>query len=47
MFRAAIEVPPVLGPVVVAVAVAVAIAGAAYPMRRSLSLEPAAALREV
>jgi len=40
------DVPPALVPLVVAVATAVALAGAAQPLRRALSLEPAVILRE-
>ncbi len=38
-------IPPLLGPMVVAVAVIVAIGGAANPIRRALSMEPARVLR--
>jgi putative ABC transport system permease protein len=40
------EAPALLVPLVVVVATAVALAGAAQPLRRALSLEPAVILRE-
>jgi putative ABC transport system permease protein len=40
------DIPGLLGPLVVLVAVGVALAGAALPLRRSLTQAPAAALRE-
>ena len=40
------ETPALLVPLVVLVATAVALAGAAQPLRRALSLEPAVILRE-
>ncbi len=40
------DIPLLLGPLVVLVAVCVALGGAALPLRRSLALSPAAALRE-
>ena len=46
VFQVAADVPSLLMPLVVFVATAVALAGAAYPLRRSLGLEPAAVLRE-
>ena len=46
VFQVAADVPSLLMPLVVFVATAVALAGAAYPLRRSLGLEPAAILRE-
>jgi len=40
------ETPAALVPLVVVVAIAVSLAGAAQPLRRALSLEPAEILRE-
>jgi hypothetical protein len=40
------DLPGTLGPLVVVVAIAVALAGAAQPLRRSLAMPPAIALRE-
>jgi len=45
VFQAPAEGPALLVPLTVLVAVAVAIAGAALPLRRSLQMEPADALR--
>lgn len=45
VFQTAMEIPAMLGPVVVAAAVIASLAGAAQPLRRSLELEPATALR--
>jgi putative ABC transport system permease protein len=45
VFQTALQIPPMLGPVVVGAAVIVSIAGATQPLRRSLMLEPAVALR--
>jgi putative ABC transport system permease protein len=45
VFQARTESPALLVPLTVVVAVAVALAGAAVPLRRSLALEPAVALR--
>ena len=45
VFGAATQAPGLLAPLVVLVAILVAIAGAAQPLRRSLLLEPAIALR--
>ena len=46
VFQAPTEVPGILAPVVILVAVLVALAGAAQPLRKSLSMSPAVALRE-
>ncbi len=46
VFRAGIEAPPVLIPLVIVVAVLVALLGAAQPLRRSLVTPPALVLRE-
>lgn len=45
VFRTALEIPAMLGPVVVGAAVIASVAGAAQPLRRSLLLEPAVTLR--
>jgi len=45
VFHTSLEIPAMLGPVVVGAAMIASIAGAAQPLRRSLSLEPAIALR--
>jgi putative ABC transport system permease protein len=45
VFQAPAQSPPLLVPLAVVAAVAVAMAGAAQPLRRSLALEPAEALR--
>jgi len=45
VFRAALDTPALLGPLVVAAAVAASIAGAAQPLRHALALEPAVTLR--
>ncbi len=46
VFQAPTEVPGILAPVVILVAIVVALAGAAQPLRKSLGMPPAAALRE-
>jgi putative ABC transport system permease protein len=46
VFGVEAQAPPLLIPLVLVMAVAVALAGAAQPLRRALSLEPAAILRE-
>jgi putative ABC transport system permease protein len=46
IFSAGIEIPAILPPVAMALAVLVAVAGAFPPLRRSLALPPAIALRE-
>lgn len=46
VFGVSSEAPALLVPLVVVVAVAVALAGAAQPLRRALSVEPAVMLRE-
>ena len=46
VFGVEAQAPALLIPLVLVVAVAVALAGAAQPLRRALSLEPAAILRE-
>jgi putative ABC transport system permease protein len=45
VFRTSLETPAMLGPLVVAAAVIASVAGAAQPLRRALSLEPAVTLR--
>jgi putative ABC transport system permease protein len=45
VFRTSLEIPGILGPVVVGAAILAAVAGAAQPLRRALRLEPAVALR--
>lgn len=45
VFQTALEIPAMLGPVVVGAAVLASIAGAAQPLRRALMLEPAITLR--
>jgi putative ABC transport system permease protein len=45
VFHTSLEIPVMLGPVVVAAAVIASIAGAAQPLRRALALEPAITLR--
>jgi putative ABC transport system permease protein len=45
VFQTALEIPAMLGPVVVGAAVAASVAGAAQPLRRALSAQPAVALR--
>jgi putative ABC transport system permease protein len=45
VFRTSLEIPGILGPVVVGAAIMAAVAGAAQPLRRALRLEPAVALR--
>jgi putative ABC transport system permease protein len=46
VFRTGIEIPAILPPLAMAIAILVAIAGAFPPIRRSLALPPAIALRE-
>ena len=46
IFRSGIDIPGILPPLALAIAVLVAIAGAAPPLRRSLAIPPAIALRE-
>ena len=46
VFRAGIETPPILIPLVIVVAVLVALLGAAQPLQRSLAVPPALVLRE-
>jgi putative ABC transport system permease protein len=46
VFQVQADLPATLGPLVVVVAIAVALAGAAQPLRRSLAMPPAIALRE-
>jgi putative ABC transport system permease protein len=45
VFQTSLEIPAILGPVVVGAAVLAAVAGAAQPLRRALLMEPAVALR--
>jgi putative ABC transport system permease protein len=45
VFQTSLDIPAMLGPVVVGAAVLAAVAGAAQPLRRALLLEPAVALR--
>jgi putative ABC transport system permease protein len=45
VFQTALEIPAMLGPVVVGAAVLASVAGAAQPLRRALMLEPAVTLR--
>ncbi len=45
VFQTSLEIPAMLGPVVVGAAVLASIAGAAQPLRRALLLEPAVTLR--
>ncbi|MGA2588706.1 MAG: ABC transporter permease [Bryobacteraceae bacterium] len=45
VFQTALQIPAMLGPVVVGAAVIASVAGAAQPLRRSLLLEPAVTLR--
>jgi putative ABC transport system permease protein len=45
VFHTSLEIPGMLGPVVVAAAVLASVAGAAQPLRRALRLEPAVTLR--
>lgn len=45
VFQTSLEIPAMLGPVVVAAAVVASVAGAAQPLRRALRMEPAVALR--
>ncbi|HXM45417.1 MAG TPA: ABC transporter permease [Bryobacteraceae bacterium] len=45
VFHTSLEIPAMLGPVVVGAAVLAAVAGAAQPLRRALLLEPAVVLR--
>jgi putative ABC transport system permease protein len=45
VFQTSLEIPGLLGPLVVAAAVVASLAGAATPLRRSLALQPAVALR--
>ena len=45
VFQTALEIPAMLGPVVVGAAVVASVAGAAQPLRRALLLEPAVMLR--
>jgi putative ABC transport system permease protein len=45
VFHTSLEIPAMLGPVVVGAAVIASVAGAAQPLRRSLAAEPAIALR--
>jgi hypothetical protein len=46
VFQEAVAVSPILPFLVVPAAVAIALAGAAQPLRRALSMEPAVTLRE-
>jgi ABC-type antimicrobial peptide transport system permease subunit len=46
VFQTSLEIPAMLGPVVVGAAVLASVAGAAQPLRRALRMEPAVALRE-
>jgi putative ABC transport system permease protein len=46
VFQTSLEIPAMLGPIVVGAAVLASVAGAAQPLRRALRLEPAVALRE-
>ena len=46
IFRTGIEIPAILPPLAMALAILVALAGAFPPIRRSLALPPAIALRE-
>ena len=46
VFQTSLEIPAMLGPVVVGAAVLASVAGAAQPVRRALRMEPAVALRE-
>ena len=45
VFQTSLEIPAMLGPVVVGAAVLASVAGAAQPLRRALMLEPAVTLR--
>ncbi|MGA3040583.1 MAG: ABC transporter permease [Bryobacteraceae bacterium] len=45
VFQTSLEIPGILGPVVVGAAVLASVAGAAQPLRRALMLEPAVTLR--
>jgi putative ABC transport system permease protein len=45
VFQTSLEIPGMLGPVVVGAAVLASVAGAAQPLRRALMLEPAVTLR--
>ncbi|MFN7997262.1 MAG: ABC transporter permease [Bryobacteraceae bacterium] len=45
VFRTSLEIPWLLGPVIVAAAVLASVAGAAQPLRRALMLQPAVTLR--
>ncbi len=45
VFQTRLEIPAMLGPVVVGAAIVASIAGAAQPLRRALMLEPAVTLR--
>jgi putative ABC transport system permease protein len=45
VFQTSLEIPAMLGPVVVGAAVLASVAGAAQPLRRALLLEPAVTLR--
>ena len=46
VFQTSLEIPAMLGPVVVAAAVIASVAGAAQPLRQALALDPAIMLRE-
>ncbi len=46
VFRAGIDVPPVLAPVAISLAIAISLLGAYPPLRKSLLREPGIALRE-
>jgi putative ABC transport system permease protein len=45
VFQTSLEIPAILGPIVVGAAVLASVAGAAQPLRRALLLQPAVALR--